>query len=76
MWKPVVGSVLGLVSLILFYEAWMYWGVITTGQSFMFGAASGCCVTAGLFFVFWRPSHPATRYKSEHPSPWDRGRWP
>ena len=76
MWKSVAGSALGLVSLVFFYEAWMYWDVLSTGQSFIFGVASGGCVTGGLFFFFWRPSHPATRYKIEHPSPWDRGRWP
>lgn len=75
MWKNVVGSLLVFVGLILFYEAWAYWDQLTTWQSFMFGAASGVCVTAGLFFAFWRPSHPATRYKVDHPPPWNRGDW-
>jgi uncharacterized membrane protein YoaK (UPF0700 family) len=75
MWKVVVGSLLILAGLFLFYEARMYWDQLTTWQSFIFGAACGGFLTAGLGFLFWRPSHPATRYKSDHPSPWNRASW-
>ena len=30
MWKSVVGWLLILVSLFLFYEAWTYWDQLTT----------------------------------------------
>ena len=75
MWKFVVGSLLILVSLILFYEARTYWDQLTTWASFIVGAASGGCLAAGLLILLWRPSHPATRYKAELPAPWDRKRW-
>jgi cyanate permease len=75
MWKSVVGSLLILVGFIFFYEARVYWDQLTTWQSFIFGAASGGCLTAALFLLFWRPTHPAARYKADHPSPWNRGSW-
>ena len=75
MWKFVVGSLLIVVSLIFVYEARTYWNELTTWASFLIGAASGSCLAAGLLVLLWRPSHPATRYKAELPSPWDRNRW-
>ncbi len=75
MWKSVVGSLLTLVGFILLYPAWADWDQLATWQSFIFGAASGACVTAGLFFLFWRPTHPAARYTSDRPTLWNRGDW-
>ena len=75
MSKSVVGSLLILVSLILFSEARVYWDQLTTWGSFILGAATGGCLAAGLLLLLWRPSHPATRYEARLPSPWDRNRW-
>ncbi len=78
MWKSVAGWLLILVSLFLFYEAWTYWDQLTKWASFVVGAASGGCLTAGLVILLWRPNHPATRYSSDEsqvPSPWNRNRW-
>ncbi len=75
MWKSVVGWLLILVSLFLFYEARTYWDQLTTWASFIVGAASGGCLAAGLLLLLWRPSHPATRHEAKPPTPWDRSRW-
>ncbi len=76
MWKFVVGWLLIVVSLFLFYEAWTYWDQLTKWPIFIAGVTSGGCLTTGLLLVLWRPSHPATRYSDEArvPSPWNRNR--
>ena len=76
MWKFVVGWLLIVVSLFLFYEAWTYWDQLTKWPIFIAGVTSGGCLTTGLLLLLWRPSHPATRYSDEAqvPSPWDRNR--
>ncbi len=75
MWKSVVGSLLILVSFVLFYEALTNWDQLATWASFMLGAGSGSCLASGLLLLLWRPSHPATRYKANLPAPWERNRW-
>jgi len=78
MARAVVGSLLVLLSLFSSYEAWAYWGQLTTGAGFLIGFVSGGCLVAGLLVIMWRPSHPATRYTAtlSSPSPWDRTtRW-
>ena len=65
MWKSVVGSLLILVSLFLFYDAWTYWDQLTKWASFSVGAASGGCLAVGLLLLLWSPSHPATRYSND-----------
>ena len=77
MWKFVVGWLLIVVSLFLFYEAWTYWDQLTKWPIFIAGVTSGGCLTTGLLLLLWRPSHPATRYSSDEaqgPSPWNRNR--
>ncbi len=78
MWKFVVGWLLIVVSLFLFYEAWTYWDQLTKWPIFIAGVTSGGCLTTGLLLLLWRPSHPATRYSDEAqgPSPWNRNRLP
>ncbi len=75
MWKSAVGWLLILVSVVFSYGAWTYWDLLTTWASFLVGNATGACLIAGLLLVFWRPSHPATRYTATLPSPWNRNRW-
>ncbi len=78
MWKSVVGSLLILVSLFVFYEAWTYWDQLTKWAIFIAGVTSGICLATGLLLLLWHPSHPATRYSEEAqaPSPWNRNRFP
>ncbi len=78
MWKSVVGSLLILVSLFLFYGAWTDWDQLTKWAIFFAGVTSGACLATGLLLLLWRPGHPATRYSSDEaevPSPWNRNRW-
>ncbi len=76
MWKFVVGWLLIVVSLFLFYEAWTYWDQLTKWPIFIAGVTSGGCLTTGLLLLLWQPSHPATRYSDEAqvPSLWNRNR--
>ena len=77
MWKFVVGWLLIVVSLFLFYEAWTYWDQLTKWPIFIAGVTSGGGLTTGLLLLLWRPSHPATRYSdaAQGPSPWNRNRF-
>jgi hypothetical protein len=75
MKKVILGSLLIFVSLIMAYETWAYWEVLTKPAVLILGAAIGACVAAGALVLLWRPPHPATRHVSSLPSPWERKRW-
>jgi hypothetical protein len=75
MRRLVVGLPLVFVGLVATYGAWASWEVLTKPAAFLLGGAIGACLTAGFFVLGWRPAHPATRYQSTLPSPWDRKRW-
>lgn len=75
MKKSLAGSLLLLLSLVAAYPVWTYWGVLTKSATLVIGAAIGGCAAAGLLVLLWRPAHPATRYRANLPSPWDRRSW-
>lgn len=75
MKKLLVGSLLLFVGLISAIETWAYWDVLTKWGILMMGALIGGCLSSGLLVSLWRPAHPATRYRANLPSPWDRRGW-
>ncbi len=53
----------------------MYWDALTKAATLAVGVVVGGCLSAGLLVLLWRPAHPATRYKANLPSPYDRRGW-